>query len=73
MHVFYLVLSDQQGNGLAQITRHMTREAAQDMAVKKARQFPDVTFYVAEGQEAYLCPPAEVVRYNLVGAVREIA
>ena len=73
MHKFYLVLSDKQGNGLAQITRHTTYADAYGMARKKAQQFPDTAFFVAEAQTAVVCPPSEVISYNLVSGVREIA
>lgn len=73
MHKFWMVVSAQQSNGLVAITRHDTYSAAHHMAAQKARQFPDTTFFVAEAQCAVLCPPAEVVTYDLRGAVREVA
>jgi hypothetical protein len=73
MNKFWIVLSDQQQNGLANITRYKSYEVAYAAACAKARQFTDSVFIVAEAQQAILCPPTDVVTYTLHNAVREVA
>lgn len=73
MNTFWLVVAENQTDGLTALTRYPGFEAAHAAAVRKARQFPDTTFFLCEAQSAVLCPPSEVVTYKLQGAIREIA
>lgn len=65
MHKQYIVFSQDQQDGYASISKHSDYTSAVAMAKRKAQQFPDSVFLVAETVVAAVCPQPEVILYAM--------
>jgi hypothetical protein len=73
VNTFFLVVSDQQTDTLARLTRYSSELAAHDEARRLAARFPDTCFFVCRAVSASVAPKPEVHTYELRTGVREIA
>lgn len=73
MNKFWVVVATNSPDGYTYAARHPSYASAMVEARSKAQRFPDTTYFICESQTAVLCPPSEVLVYEMRGAVRETA
>lgn len=71
MNAFYIVICEEQTDGLTRFVRYQSQEAAQAEARHLAGRFPDQCFYTCKAMSVSIAPGLAIETYDLRAPLRE--